>query len=243
MNKTCGFLLSICLLVAACSMPAQRSSNIQIGAFLSLTGATSAYGISASNAIKLAAEEADSGGGIDGKQVQIEIEDDQSNTQAAPDIVTHLIEERKVHPLIAEPVSTRAMVAAPIAQQNQIVMISSASVKPELTMQGDYIFRACFVSSTEGEAIAKFARETLKAKTVAIILDPKNDYAAVLGRFFAESFRVLGGQLISQQTYEANATDLTAQIAAIKSAQPDVIFAPGFYTTAPLVAREVKRAG
>jgi len=122
-------------------------------------------------------------------------------------------------------------------------MISSASVKPELTMQGNYIFRACFISPMEGEAIAKFARETLKAKTVAIILDPKNDYAAVLARFFAESFRVFGGQLISQQTYEANATDLTTQIAAIKSAAPDVIFAPGFYTTAPLVAREVKRAG
>src|SRR5262249_2449632 len=37
-------------------------------------------------------------------------------------------------------------------------------------------------------------------------------------------------------------TDLTEQIKAIKSAAPDVIFAPGFYTTAPLVAREVNRA-
>ena len=79
------------------------------------------------------------------------------------------------------------MAAAPIAQQNQVVMISSASVKPELTMQGDYIFRACFISSTEGEAIAEFARNKLKAKTVAIILDDKNDYAVVLAGFFARS--------------------------------------------------------
>jgi branched-chain amino acid transport system substrate-binding protein len=154
-----------------------------------------------------------------------------------------LIKEHLVQALLAEPVSTRAMLAAPIAQQNQIVMISSASVKPELTMQGNYIFRACFVSSTEGEAIAKFARETLKAKTVAIILDPKNDYAVVLANFFAASFRSLGGQLISQQNYEANATDLSAQMSAIKTAAPDVIFAPGFYTTAPVIAREVKRSG
>src|ERR1044072_1217460 len=243
MNKTCGFLLSICLLVAACSMPAQRSSNIQIGAFLSLTGATSAYGISASNAIKLAAEEADSGGGIDGKQVQIEIEDDQSNTPAVPDIVNHLIKEHKVHALIAEPVSTWAMVAAPIAQQNQIVMISSASVKPELTMQGDYIFRACFISSTEGDAIAKFAVDHLKAKSAAIILDDKNDYAVVLAGFFADSFKKRGGQIVSEQKYEANATELSAQINAIKTAAPDIIFAPGFSTTAPLVASEVKKSG
>ena len=56
MRKICGLLLSL-LMVAACSMPESQSDTIKIGAFLSLTGATSAYGISASNAIKLAADE------------------------------------------------------------------------------------------------------------------------------------------------------------------------------------------
>ncbi len=241
MRKICGLLLSL-LMVAACSMP-ESQSNIKIGAFLSLTGATSAYGISASNAIKLAADQTNATGGIDGKQIQIDIEDDESNTQQVPDAVNHLIKEHKVHALIAEPVSTRSMVAAPIAQQNQIVMISSASVKPELTMQGDYIFRACFISSTEGDAIAKFAVDHLKAKSVAILLDDKNDYAVVLAGFFLESFMKRGGKSAIEQTYEANATDLSAQMNVIKSAAPDIVFAPGFYTTAPLVAREVKKAG
>ena len=232
------FSLSVLLLLVSCQpMP------LKIGAFLSMTGATSAYGISAANAINLAEDEANMAGGIKGTSVEVEIEDDHSNGDEVPGIVNHLIKEHEVKALLAEPVSTRAMMAAPIAQQNQIVMISSASVKPELTMQGNFIFRACFVSSTEGEAIAKFATEKLKAKTVAIMLDPKNDYAVVLGGFFAESFRRLGGQLISQQFYEANATDLNAQVSEIKKAAPDVIFAPGFYTTAPLVAREVKHAG
>jgi branched-chain amino acid transport system substrate-binding protein len=225
-------------------MPEQQPPNsINIGAFLSLTGATSAYGISASNAIKLAAEEANNTGGIDGKQIQIDIEDDHSNTQEVPDIVNHLIQEHKVHALIAEPVSTRAMLAAPVAQQNQVVMISSASVKPELTMQGDYIFRACFISSTEGDAIAKFAVDHLKAKSAAIILDDQNDYAVVLAGFFADSFKKRGGQIVSEQKYAANATELGAQMNAIRTAAPDIVFAPGFYTTAPLVAREVKKVG
>jgi branched-chain amino acid transport system substrate-binding protein len=239
MTKTVSLLvISSLLLLVAC-----QPKHIKIGAFLSLTGATSAYGVSAANAITMAKDEANQAGGIDGRYIDIDIEDDESKTEDVPGIVNHLIKEHLVQALLAEPVSTRAMLAAPIAQQNQIVMISSASVKPELTMQGNYIFRACFVSSTEGEAIAKFARETLKAKTVAIILDPKNDYAVVLANFFAASFRSLGGQLISQQNYEANATDLSAQMSAIKTAAPDVIFAPGFYTTAPVIAREVKRSG
>jgi branched-chain amino acid transport system substrate-binding protein len=243
MRKIPKFLVILCLVVSACSMPESGFNNIKIGAFLSLTGATSAFGISASNAIKLAADETNAAGGIDGKQIQLEIEDDESNIQKVSDIVNHLIKEHKVHALIAEPVSTRAMVAAPIAQQNQIVMISSASVKPELTMQGDHIFRACFISSTEGDAIAKFAVDHLKAKSAAIILDDKNDYAVVLAGFFADSFKKRGGQIVSEQKYEANAIDLSAQINAIKTAAPDIVFAPGFYTTAPLVARAVKNAG
>lgn len=244
MRKSLVLVFALLVVLSACSMAERPASNsIQIGAFLSLTGATSAYGVSASNAIKLATEEVNASGGIDGKHVDLEIEDDHSNTQEVAGIVNHLIKEHKVHALIAEPVSTRAMVAAPIAQQNQIVMISPASVKPELTTHGDYIFRACFISSTEGEAIAKFAHDHLKAKSAAIVLDDKNDYAVVLAGFVADSFKKLGGQIVSEQKYEANATDLIAQMSAIKTAAPDVVFAPGFYTTAPLVAREVKRAG
>jgi branched-chain amino acid transport system substrate-binding protein len=241
MTKICCLLLALCLL-AACTAP-ESPNTVKIGAFLSMTGATAAFGTSASNAINLAVDEANRNGGIDGKQISLDIEDDHSNTQEVPDIVNHLIKEHKVHALIAEPVSTRAMLGAPIAQQNQIVMISSASVKPELTMQGDYIFRACFISSTEGDEIAKFAVDHLKAKSAAIILDDKNDYAVVLAGFFAESFKKRGGQIVSEQKYAANATDLSAQMMAIKTAAPDVVFAPGFYTTAPLVAREVKRSG
>jgi branched-chain amino acid transport system substrate-binding protein len=130
-----------------------------------------------------------------------------------------------------------------VAQRYRVVMISSASVKPELTLQGDYIFRACFISPAEGEAVAKFAINKLKAKTAAILLDSRNDYAVTLGSYFIASFMRLGGQVVDQQKYSAGDTDLTAQMSAIAKSKPDVIFAPGFYTTAPLVARFVKQSG
>jgi branched-chain amino acid transport system substrate-binding protein len=235
------FFLVVCL--PGHGSRAQTAEPIKIGAFLSLTGATASYGVSALNAIKLATEETNRAGGINGKQIELVVEDDHSNTQDVPGIVTRLIKEAKVQALLAEPVSTRAMAAAPIAQSNRVVMISSASVKPELTMHGDYIFRACFISSTEGEAIAKFATGKLKAKRAAIILDPQNDYAVVLAKFFADSFTKLGGEIRGQQTYQASDKTLTAQFIAITAMNPDIVFAPGFYTTAPLVARAMKQSG
>lgn len=222
---------------------AQKPEKVRIGVFLSLTGATASYGNSALNAIKLATDEANRAGGIDGKQIELVIEDDHSRTDEVPGIVTKLIKDGKVQALLAEPVSVRSMAAAPIAQANQVVMISPASVKPELTQKGDYVFRACFISSTEGQAIANFARDRLKAKTAAVILDDMNDYAVVLARFFTESFEKRGGRVVIKQRYSDVDNDMTAQFWAIKEAKPDVIFAPGFYTTAPRVAATVKQLG
>jgi branched-chain amino acid transport system substrate-binding protein len=237
--------LVVLLLALGLFLPAnpQASGSIKIGVFLSLTGATAAYGISASNAIKLATDEVNRNGGIDGQMIEFVVEDDHSNTQEVSGIVNKLINQDKVDALIAEPVSTRAMIAAPIAQRNRVVMISSASVKPELTRQGDYIFRACFISSREAEAIAKFAVRKLKAKKAAMILDYGNDYAMVLGKFFIDSFAKLGGQVVSQQGYSAGDTEIKAQLSSILALKPDIIFAPGFYTTAPMVTRAVKQSG
>lgn len=150
MIKVVLFLFALWLSLPAGSHATAPANSIKIGVFLSLTGSTAAYGISSLNAIKLATDEVNRSGGVNGKLVELVVEDDHSNTQEVPGIVNKLIKEDKVDALVAEPVSTRAMLAAPIAQQNRVVMISSASVKPELTMQGDYIFRACFISSTEG---------------------------------------------------------------------------------------------
>jgi branched-chain amino acid transport system substrate-binding protein len=240
-------LLIFCL---ACSQknvsnldPNDAGGGIRIGVFLSLTGATAGYGISALNSFKLATQEVNDTGGVDGRKIELIIEDDHSNAQEVAPIVGKLIKQDKVSALLAEPISTRAMIAAPIAQEQKVVMISPAAVKPELTMQGDYIFRACFISSAEGEAIAAFATNKLKAKRAAIILDGKNDYAVVLAGFFSEHFKKLGGEIVNQQNYEASDKDVSVQIKTINAAKPDLVFAPGFYNTAALVAREVKLQG
>lgn len=250
MRKSVALVFVLLIFWTACSeknVPDVNSNNpgnsVRVGVFLSLTGATAGYGISSLNSFKLATEEANGEGGIGGSEIELIIEDDHSNMQEVPGIVTKLIKQDKVHALLAEPISTRAMVAAPIAQENKVVMISPAAVKPELTMQGDYVFRACFISPVEGKAIAEFASNKLKAKRAAIILDGKNDYAVVLAGFFGEYFKKLGGEIVNEQNYEASDKDVSAQIKTINAEKPDVIFAPGFYTTAGMVAREVKRQG
>lgn len=240
MIKACAFILSL-LLLAQTTVPAP--DRIKIGVFLSLTGATAAYGMSSINAIELATEEVNRSGGINGKPVQLFIEDDHSNTLEVMGVVEKLIKEDKVDALIGEPVSTRAEMGAIVAQRSGVVMISPAAIKPELTIDRDHVFRACFISPAEGEAIAKFAFNNLKARKAAILLEFRNDYAMVLGSYIIDWFRKLGGEVINRQQYRSGDTDLTLSMSSIMESNVDVIFAPGFYTTAPLVARSVKQSG
>jgi branched-chain amino acid transport system substrate-binding protein len=233
--------LALLPLLAFVPLAANETEPIKVGVFLSLTGATSAYGVSSLNSFKLATDELNAAGGIHGRKIELVVEDDHSNSQDVAGAVTKLINEDKVSALLGEPVSTRALIAAPIAQTHKVVMISPASIKPEVTMQGDYIFRACFISPNEAEAIANFVVRKLKTKRAAIILDGKNDYSVVLARYFVDYFKKFGGEIVSQQTYEANDKDVSRQMAAIKSNNVHVLFAPGFYTTAALVVREFKR--
>ena len=252
--KGLALVLALLMFTSACSQGSApvvnsgtnlntTSEGIRVGVFLSLTGATAAYGISALNAFKLALDETNAAGGVAGRQLELVVEDDHSNTAEVAGLVSKLIKQNKVHALLAEPISTRALAGAPIAQEHKLVMISPAAVKPELTMTGDFIFRACFTSPVEGEAIAQFAFGKLKAKRAAIILDGKNDYAVVLAGFFAESFKKLGGEIVTQQNYEASDQEISVQLKTINAANADVIFAPGFYSTAGLVAGEAKRQG
>lgn len=216
MRKNLASVVSAALVIfsLACSQKSSRyfradDREIRVGSFLSLTGETASYGISSLNAFKLATEQMNAAGGIDGKQIELVVEDDHSKTQEVAALVNKLISEDKVHALLGESISTRALVAAPIAQANKVVMISPAAIKPEITAQGDYVFRACFISPVEGAAIARFAVNNLKAKRAAIILDEKNDYAVVLANFFREHFSKLGGEVVVQENYAASDTDLS----------------------------------
>jgi len=115
MIKPCAFILSL-LLVAQTTVPVP--DHIKIGVFLSLTGATAAYGMSSIHAIELATEEVNRRGGINGKPIQLFIEDDHSNTLEVMGVVEKLIKEDKVDALIGEPVSTRAEMGAIVAQRS-----------------------------------------------------------------------------------------------------------------------------
>ncbi|MDQ6651279.1 MAG: ABC transporter substrate-binding protein [Acidobacteriota bacterium] len=233
-------------LTLSCARQQQNSedrSTIKIGFFGDLSGPTFNYGRTAMNGVLMAADEINQAGGINGHQLDVFIADEKGSPEAAAQAAGKLINDDKVVALIGAGASGNSLAAAPQAQSAHVPLISPSSTNPAVTQAGDYIFRACFIDAFQGEVMAKFAANTLKAKKAAIMLDFNSPYSRGLTEFFEFSFAKLDGRIVVKQSYSQGDADYRGQLSAIKAADPDVIYIPGYYGDVALIAKQARQVG
>lgn len=249
-----NFLLAITLIFSvvlsqACvqkggeATDADAGDNIKVGVYVDLSGATSSFGKSTKNGIELATEEINNNGGVNGKKLQLVIEDDQGRPEQAKTVVSKLINQDKVQVVLGEVASTNSLAAAPVAQEAKIPMITPSSTNPKVTQIGDYIFRVCFKDDFQGSSMAKFAATNLKAKTAAIFGDVNSDYSKGLTKYFTDEFEKLGGKIIDKQAYTQNDADFKSQLTNMRAKNPDVIYVPGYYGEVGIIVKQARELG
>ncbi|HKY30281.1 MAG TPA: ABC transporter substrate-binding protein [Pyrinomonadaceae bacterium] len=218
-------------------------SVINIGYFGDLSGPTFNYGQSGRNGVLMAADEINQAGGINGRKIDLIVEDDQGSPELAATLANKLARQDKVVTLIAGGASGSSLAAGPIAQSARVPMISPSGTNPAVTQIGEYIFRVCFIDPFQGEVMARFASRTLSAKKAAILVDYNSPYSRGLTEFFEMSFTKLGGQVVSKQSYTQGDSDFKGQLSSIRSAAPDVIYLPGYYSEVAGIAKQARQLG
>jgi branched-chain amino acid transport system substrate-binding protein len=226
---------------------AAAGDKILVGHVGSMTGAQATFGVSTDNGIKLALEEQNRKGGVKGKLLVLRTYDDQGKPEEAQSAATRLVTQDKVAVLLGEVASSRSLAMAPVADANQVPMVTPSSTNPKVTKdQGKtrpYVFRVCFIDPFQGTVMAKYARESLKVSRVAILRDVSNDYSVGLADFFAAKLRELGGEIVSDQSFKDDDKDFKAQLTAIKGKAPQAIYVPGYYGAVALIARQTRELG
>ena len=191
----------------------------------------------------MAVDAVNDAGGVLGRPLELVTEDNRSLAGESATAVKKLISRDRVVALVGECSSARSLEAAPVAQAAGIPMLTPASTNASVTEAGDGIFRMCFVDSFQGEVIATFARKRLGLRRAAILIDSTAPYSVGLAEYFSRTFRSLGGEIVSTQRYAGADTDFRAQLTAIRAADPDALFLPGYYVAAGLVARQSRELG
>lgn len=220
-----------------------NGGKIVFGHFASLTGDTASFGNSTKKGVDLAMKQLNAAGGFQGKPVEVVTYDDQSKPEEASTMVTKLITQDNVTAIIGEVASKLSIVAADVAMRYKTPMVSPSSTNPAVTQKGDYIFRICFIDPFQGEVMAKFASENLKAKTAAILRDVSQDYAVGLADYFKKAFEAKGGKIVLDTSYNSKDTDFKAQLTDVKGKTPDVLFVPGYYNEVALILKQARGLG
>ncbi|MNI23597.1 Leucine-, isoleucine-, valine-, threonine-, and alanine-binding protein precursor [compost metagenome] len=91
--------------------------------------------------------------------------------------------------------------------------------------------------------MANFALDSLKAKTAVIYTDTSSDYSKGLQKFFEETFKSKGGEVLSQESYQQKDSDFKAVLTRIKAANPDVIYLPGYYEEVGKILKQAREMG
>ena len=217
--------------------------TIKIGAYFSMTGDIATFGQSSVNAIRLAVDEINASGGVLEKKLDLIVEDTQSKQDGAAAAVQKLISQNNVDVILGEVASSNSLAAAPIIQKSQIPMISPSSTNPAVTQTGDYIFRVCFIDPFQGYVMAKFAKEKLKLKKAALLVDQSCDYCIGLAQYFKDTWTKEGGEILAQEAYFQKDTDFKGQLTNIKGKNPELLFVPGYYTEVGLIAKQARQLG
>nr|WP_156478697.1 ABC transporter substrate-binding protein [Anaerosporomusa subterranea] len=255
MSNKSNQILSILLIVAVFALAgcggggSKPADVIKLGANLEMTGTNATFGSSASNGAKLAIKEVNAKGGVIGKQLTLTVADNKSEAAESANAMQKLISQDKVVAIIAPIASSSVIAGAQVLQDSKVPAISPTASNPKVTVDPatgkvrDFVFRAAFIDPFQGSVMANFASKSLKAKTAALYIDNSSDYAKGLGQFFKETFTKNGGTIVSEEAYLQKDTDFKATLTKMKSKNPDVIFAPGYYQEVGMLIKQARELG
>ena len=224
--------------------PAQSQGTYKIGVMLPLTGDGAAYGLPIQKSVKIALDEVNAKGGVNGKLLEAVYEDSKCNPKDGNAAAQKLVNLDRVKVIIGGACSGETLGAAPIANDNKVVMLSPSATSPDITLKGgDFLFRLAPSDAYAGVVASDYAYKELKAKKAAIISET-TDYAQGLRKVFKDNFAKLGGEVAADETYNPEDTDFRTQVTKVKAAGPDVIYLlPQAPAKGVLLVKQLKEAG
>lgn len=226
---------------SAAEAPASGDA-IKIGVMGPLTGDVSVYGIAATNGVKMAIDEINAAGGINGQQIEMILLDEKGDQTEAINAYNSLVDQGVVA-IIGDVTSKPTQSVAEVAAEDYMPMLTPTGTAEDITKTGENIFRTCFMDPFQGKIMATFAKDNLNAQKVAVMYDSSSDYSNGLAESFKAQAEALGMEVTAYEGYAAADTDFTTTLNKIIATAPDAIFVPDYYGDVALIMDQARTAG
>ena len=210
------FIIAGCVQIRIPTEGAEAApETIKIGFMAPLSGEAASYGESIKRGVDLALQDA----GLE--NVELIVEDSKCDGKEAVSAITKLISVDGVVAIVGEVCSGATLAAAPVAEQNKVPMVSSASTSPKISEEA-WVFRTVPSDALQGDFGANLAYD--KGYTKLAVLYSNEEYGLGFTNVLTESFEGLGGEVVASEAVDRGAVDIRTQLTKIKDAEPDVIY-------------------
>ena len=222
---------------AAESAAAADGASFKIGVTGPLTGAAAAYGNAVVNGAKLAADEINAAGGVNGYTFEVNGQDDENDTEKAINAYNTL-KDWGMQIFVGTTTSKPCIaVAAETANDNMFQITPSGSAVE--CVANDNVFRVCFADPDQGTASAKYIGEHKLATKVAIIYDSSTEYSSGLREAFVNEAANQGIEVVADEAFTADTnTDFSVQLDKAKDAGAELVFLPIYYQEASIILKQ-----
>ena len=226
-KKTLLFLLGLLTVLALVALACGGGDGgddegpFRVGVMESVTGAGETYGVMAVQAKQMAVDEINAAGGINGRMLEIIVEDEKCNAQDSITAYKKLTEVDGVKIILGTSCSGAMLGAAPLAEEDGVVIFSGLATNPDIADAGDYIFRTSLNDALVGIDTGN-AMWVDGHRTMATITE-NTDYAEGVRRTTVDRFEELGGSVVAEEHYASDVTDFRTQLTKIIGEEPDAL--------------------
>lgn len=214
---------------------------VKIGLIMPLTSNAADIGKSNKFAAELAVKEINAKGGINGRPIQLVIEDSKGcDSKEAVTAMQKLVNVDKVSAVYSA-CSNVAIATHPVAETGKTVHFGCAS-NPTVTTLGDYMFRIAPSDDYAGKVAAQYIKDDFNAQNVAV-LHCDNDWCVGIKDAFIEEFKKEGGNILTVEQIHAGASDVKTELTKIKNTNPDLIYFAGYPQETVIAFKQAKELG
>lgn len=247
MKKAVSIFLVLAMAVgcfAGCgSKEAKKDADkFYIGGIGPTTGDAAIYGTAVMNGAQIAVDEINKAGGVNGKQIEFNFQDDQSDAEKSVNAYNTL-KDWGMQVLMGTVTTTPCVaVADKTAQDNMFEVTPSASSTDAIA--GDNVFQVCFTDPNQGTKSAQYIGENKLAKKVAVIYNSSDVYSSGIEAKFIEEAKNQGLEVVAEEAFTADSkTDFSTQLKKAQDGGAELVFLPIYYTEASIILTQADQMG
>jgi branched-chain amino acid transport system substrate-binding protein len=231
----CIFAVSLLFIGAA-----NAQESVKVGIVLPTTGSLAKFGEIEKDAFIMAQEEINAAGGINGKKLELLIEDTTGRPDVGRSVVEKLITKDKVVMIGGGYSSSVTYATAGVCQQNNMPFLINTGSADKITTSGwTWIYRLNPPVSQYASAVKSLLTDVIKPKTVAI-LHENSLFGTKGAKKFEKTCKELGYKVVLKEGYEHGGIDFSPVLTRVKQKNPDVVYMISYIMDASLLMKQAK---